>query len=636
MSTQVRRQILSRVYLGFISLAAALLISLPVFASPTETPERETLRIARSLHPITDDAWKQVAGEQIAGKYDITRGDTLYDISKRLFGDARYWPKIWAMNNNSILNPHLIRPGNKIAFMPGTGTSLPSVSIETSDGAPAAAHAEPTTLTDTDSGGLPPIPKPRARSQEWKMLPEQSWEASRIEAEEAAKNELAVMGSLDKVHTLTPSRELSIFAASQPLSYIGEIVSSPTITTYLKTGDQVLIRGLHEEIKAGETYSLTHTPDALEKNELKRQGYAYHVDGEIQIIGVQNGYWIGLIKQGRGMMERGSKLIPLVPRIKPLDPVPAPAGKDAQFYVDKGTSTSITGQYSFGFVNLGSEDGLQEGMVLENYQPQDLNTGKPLAYQNLFHVSDMQVVQVSEHFSTVQIIFGAAEVYDGMPVHLVTDLSRLQKYGAFPNGKDAPTNPADVPVQSADENGDATIPPPAPSPEPLPPPVPSPEVPAPQPSQEVPPPITAPVAEPVPVPAPAPTQAVAPEAPPAPAPVSAPEVPPQPVQEQQAPPPPPTAPEPVAPQKPAPVKNELDALDGEEKLNPNEERELKQLENYKAKTPEVAPAAEGSAPAPPAPEQASPAPEQAPPAPDQAPPAPSAEGASPARGLPEF
>ena len=88
-------------------------------ASPTESPEEEVHRIARMLKPIGDAEWKEIAGEQIAGKYEIHAGDTLYDVSKRLFGDSRYWPKIWALNNNTILNPHLIRPGNLVAFMPG-------------------------------------------------------------------------------------------------------------------------------------------------------------------------------------------------------------------------------------------------------------------------------------------------------------------------------------------------------------------------------------------------------------------------------------------------------------------------------------------------------------------------------------
>lgn len=580
MSIKIRRQSLRRFYLGWVSLIATTVVSTPfAVASPTETPERETLRISKSLRPITDDTWKQVAGEQVTGKYDITHGDTLYDISKRLFGDARYWPKIWAMNNGTILNPHLIRPGNKIAFMPGTGTTLPSVSIETSDG--KAVKVEPASMTDVDNAGLPPIPKMPPRSQEWKMLPDQPWEAARIEEEEVAKNEVTVMGSIDKVHTLSPTRELSVFTASQPVPLLGEIVSSPTVATYLRVGDQILIRGLSEEIKPGETYAVTRAPVVLEKDEKKRQGLAYHVDGEVQVVGIQNGYWIGLVKQGRGLMNRGAKLIPLPPRIKNVDPIPAPASKLGYFYVDKESSSTIAGQHSFGFVNLGSEDGLQEGMVLEGFQSNDQNTGAPLAYQKLFHIADMQVVQVSERFCTVRIIAGATEVYEGLPVHLLTDFNRFQKYGALPidNDEEAPPAPAPEPTSTPTSE---------PSAEPEP--VQSLDEPSSSASPDVPPPIPAPA--PVPTPETAPTSAPTSAATPAPTSTA------QSVQEQQAPPPP--APEPTqkpAP-TPAPTKNELDALDGEDKLNANEERELKQLENYKAKIPETTTNA-GAPPPPP-------------------------------------
>ncbi|MFL5814340.1 MAG: hypothetical protein ACJ763_12240 [Bdellovibrionia bacterium] len=628
MSIHIRRQNLrqSKIETRWvtISLAAALMLSSPAYASPTETPERETLRISKSLRPISDDLWKQVAGEQIAGKYDITRGDTLYDISKRLFGDARYWPKIWALNNGSILNPHLIRPGNRIAFLPGTGTSLPTVSIESADpGHDTEGHPVKGTLTDAELSALPPLPKIPARSKEWQMLPEQSWEASRIEAEQASKVEISVMGSLDKVHTLAPSRELSIFAATQPVTVFGEIVSSPTQTTYLKVGDQILIRGLSEEIKPGETYGVIQSPIALEKNEKKRQGLGYHVDGEVQIVGIQNGYWIGVIKQGRGLMERGSKLVALPPRVKPMDPIPAPAIIQGQFYVDKASSTYITGQHSFGFINLGSEDGIQEGMVLESYQPNDLNTGKALSSPELFHVADMQVVQVSERFSTVQIFSGATEVYDGMPVQLLTDISHLQKYGAIPS-PNADTPPAPEPsetpppapaddAQSLDDPAAATetvpVPAPAPSPTaevspPAPETVPAPEAtPSPAPVAEVPPPVTAPVVEPAPVEAPV----TAPVATPVPAttPAPAPEQVPPPLVEQPAPASVP-APESVPAPHPTHTPNELDALDGEDKLAPHEEKELQQLENYKAKVPPAPASTEASTPV--APEAAPPAP----------------------------
>jgi hypothetical protein len=628
MSIRIRRLNLLRrsqiswkvTFAGWIVVSVSSTLQTSWASIPNDSPEHETLRISKSLHPYSDDEWKQIAGEQITGKYDINRGDTLYDISKRLFGDARYWPKIWALNNGSIFNPHLILPGNYIAFMPGTGTSLPSVSIESNDGGGGAeAHAKPATVSDMDAG-MPPLPKVPPRSQEWRMLPTQHWEASIIEAEQAAKYEIKVMGSLDKVNTLTPTRELSVFAASQPIPYLGTVVSAPTLTTYLKVGDEIMIQGFSEEIKPGTTYAVINEPAVLEKNEKKRQGLAYHIEGELQIIGIQNNLWVAVVKQGRGMMQRGSKIIPALPRLKNLDPVAAPATQEGQFYVDKGISTSVTGQHSFGFINLGSEDGLQEGMILESFQSRDLNTGKALPAPHLFRVAYMQVVQVSERFSTVQIISGATEVYDGLPVRLLTDLSKFQKFQATPSDQD------DLPLPNPDEESeDSTteeeVPPPntLPAPEEA-----APESDLPPPADDMPPPVvgTTPTAEPTaeatPQPTAEPSQVVGvpsqtPETAPAPQATSeavsppAPETPPADLLAPPAPasePPPPqpeTAPPPLAP----PPSNELDALDGEDHLNDGEKRELQQLENHKASVPASDSA---SSSAPPSPETAPPPP----------------------------
>ena len=104
---------------------SVLLLANPAFAVTSLTPEQETASIAKTLRPIPDDQWKEIAGARITESYSVTQGDTLSDISKRLFGDAKYWPKVWAINNGAITNPHYIVPGKSVAFLPGTGTSLP-------------------------------------------------------------------------------------------------------------------------------------------------------------------------------------------------------------------------------------------------------------------------------------------------------------------------------------------------------------------------------------------------------------------------------------------------------------------------------------------------------------------------------
>lgn len=61
--------------------------------------------------------------------YVVQNGDTLWDISTRFLGDAKYWPLLWSINEH-ITNPHWIYPGNRIVFVPGTDIEPPSLALD--------------------------------------------------------------------------------------------------------------------------------------------------------------------------------------------------------------------------------------------------------------------------------------------------------------------------------------------------------------------------------------------------------------------------------------------------------------------------------------------------------------------------
>ncbi len=83
-----------------------------------------------NIQPTSPEQWAQATAAQKENIYVVQKNDTLFTISKTLFGDSKFWPKIWAINRADILNPHQIKPGMQIRFFAGDSDSVPTVSID--------------------------------------------------------------------------------------------------------------------------------------------------------------------------------------------------------------------------------------------------------------------------------------------------------------------------------------------------------------------------------------------------------------------------------------------------------------------------------------------------------------------------
>lgn len=81
-----------------------------------------------NINPTSDEVWG-AASSKAANVYIVQKGDTLFTISRTLFGDPQFWPKIWALNNSGITNPHIIAPGTQIFFYPGEAGAAPSLTV---------------------------------------------------------------------------------------------------------------------------------------------------------------------------------------------------------------------------------------------------------------------------------------------------------------------------------------------------------------------------------------------------------------------------------------------------------------------------------------------------------------------------
>lgn len=106
--------------------------------SKVRSPDRPDLRLEKRFHdiynrynstPTPEDVWQAASSKQQQRQYVVQKGDTLWSISKILFGDPLFWPKLWALNKQGILNPHFIQPNTIIYFYAGDSENSPTLSV---------------------------------------------------------------------------------------------------------------------------------------------------------------------------------------------------------------------------------------------------------------------------------------------------------------------------------------------------------------------------------------------------------------------------------------------------------------------------------------------------------------------------
>jgi hypothetical protein len=83
-------------------LLLAVALALATTATGKKRGKVAVKSVAREFNPTQEE-------------YEVVRGDTLWDISKKIVGDPYAWPRVWSLNPE-ITNPHWIYPGDHVRF----------------------------------------------------------------------------------------------------------------------------------------------------------------------------------------------------------------------------------------------------------------------------------------------------------------------------------------------------------------------------------------------------------------------------------------------------------------------------------------------------------------------------------------
>ena len=353
-----------------------------------------------------------------APDYKVITGDSLSQIAKDKYGNILKWKQLYELNQDHIKNPNLIYPGDRLRLLDDEHMDL-TASNDVTDPLPDSKSA---------SDVPPPRSKKKAKSNEWQLLPKQSWETFTfkmppdIDPQGFDRRSKVNLGVQDKVtpHTIIMSDRLSIQ---------GEIINGRTEFETNALGDQVFIRA-DEDLNVGEIYSLTSSPTKVHSKRDGRVGFEYSIYGNVKIVGVRDNVFIGTIVFASAPIMRNYLLIPEVKHLVLGEPIPSSAPIEGAVIMNPQGDFSRFAQENLVFIDVGSDDGVKPNMVFREFLHEDPNNHELISSKDFLIEAEMQVLDVQEKFSTAIILNTKNYVADGSEIISLTDLAGLKiNYG---------------------------------------------------------------------------------------------------------------------------------------------------------------------------------------------------------------
>lgn len=370
--------------------------------------------------PTPKGSWEKALSGRTSQTYNVMKGDTLWDISKTLFGDGFFWSKIWSLNR-FITNPHQIDVGQTIYFYPGAGLEPPSIDVkktppnpvlskfvgkEFSTVLPPSAFSPPLNIASMQ------IPKSlRPESPEFKGFPASipEWTFAK-----PTKNKTTLRWvSLNREH---PEAELSLtyFVTEMRVESKGFIAEVERGGSVAADRDFVFIEPM-ENLKVGDTYTvvkeLGHVKD-IEDEQFNPS--MIQIQGEVKIIGEIDGFYKAIVTKTIAPIEVDADIV--------KGNIPKFNMTDTGDFINQ-RATIIGGEYDINrnlmclqsvvFLNRGAKDGLMRGRRLIVNANHMVRNPDSFAFDNSWTSAVVKVIRVEENYATAVVLTSSEMVTPG-------------------------------------------------------------------------------------------------------------------------------------------------------------------------------------------------------------------------------
>ncbi len=295
----------------------------------------------------------------------------------------------------------------------------------------------------------------RERSIEWKELPTQSWELGSLQLPPEVDKDGIDSRSKIRFHQESGIFPL-YFIAPDDYKPLGTVTGARSSAEYLTLGDVIVFEPETEErFQVGTLVSIAKPALEISGKKSARDGEVYPLLGTAKIRGfdTEEGesaeppkrYYAEIVA-ARAPIPRKSKIITHVSRLKIPTLRPGPQPLQAFGTLPPPTVETQFAQGQFIFIDRGTEDGIEGGMIFRAYQTKDPNTRETIAESSQLIAADVLVIQVGQNYSMGLVQKGRTELPDSTPLVLLTDISDV----SWKKEYSAPTIPPTAGDQALD------------------------------------------------------------------------------------------------------------------------------------------------------------------------------------------
>ena len=363
--------------------------------------------------------------------YKIRSGETLWSLSRTLYGDGHFWPRVWAQNQG-ITNPHLIRPGHTLQFLMGSEDATPSFRFtEEDDGAGgielAANTSNQNPLIEIPPPEIPPKPvlNVPASFPEWQQV----FRRPPVNVDDDR-------GLLKERPKIPEKIFLSAYVQEQPPTPSGWFLETDLESALPVVNQYVYVKLNKGSGSTGQKMIIIRSAGKLKRLhnrvDFDAEAYLVQIAGEVKLtelvpagnlnakIAGDYDVYRALITKATSLSTKELALIPGEIQTITLSPSGTPGTANAQIIGSaKHEASALYGPGDIVFLNKGSTSGIEVDQLLDVFVDRVIRKDTPV------HLSPapsgtVKIVKVSDSLSTAVVLVTHDGIMQGDRVQQIT------------------------------------------------------------------------------------------------------------------------------------------------------------------------------------------------------------------------